>query len=253
MSIAEDYKEWISPGLVRAHPEQTPELNWAHDRNMIPMWTTEVGSRMWCMHDLASDYDWVNIYRFNTTRLLEGRPGPSTLPQKQYVTSTGREMDQTYMEVGHLVSLLLKGNVNAVWSVMSNAIVYDDGAIEARNHYVQSEFEELRDLVRENLSTSMYNSINGMALSQATDAVKRADVRDPGKSLRTAMRTLLFGIRIFEENELYFTPVMDVPTADHLDETRRRLMASANHSKLPNHVDEEPFRDWLYNVRISDL
>lgn len=89
------------------------------------LFITEVGSRMWGMEEFASDYDWVHIYQVPTRSILEGRKIPVTRPQKHYTDDHGRLIDASFMEIGHLVQLLISGNINAIWAVTSPLVIAD--------------------------------------------------------------------------------------------------------------------------------
>lgn len=153
----------------------------------------------------------------------------------------GKEIDAQFMEIGHLVGLLKKGNVNAIWGVCSPVV------------HVESTFRKaLAYTVKNNLSSQTYASINGMAHSQMNDTVKRAGVRDPVKNRNTAARTLKFGIRLIADSEIRFDPVGDTSSAE-VGELFRQLDEARDNSPLPDEVNPDPFERFLYDIRISEL
>jgi predicted nucleotidyltransferase len=89
------------------------------------LFVTEVGSRMWGMEKFASDYDLFHCYQqpareyLRTSTFEKSRPAKKDYDLRDGVT---RELDCQYMEIGHLVNLLKKGNVNAIWAVCSPVV-----------------------------------------------------------------------------------------------------------------------------------
>ena len=205
------------------------------------LFITEVGSRMWGMEEFASDYDLFNVYQQPSTEFLRTSSFKGTMAAKSYVDIEGREIDAQFMEIGHLINLLKKGNVNAIWGACSPVI-----------HKGCPDMHRLRDIVRENLSTQSYASINGMAHSQMNDAVKRVAVKSPEKSRATAARTLLFGINLLDQGKTLFTPVTNTTPAE-IGELFRRLEDARENSDLPEIVDPVPFEDFLYDLRIKEI
>jgi hypothetical protein len=75
------------------------------------LFVTEVGSRMWGMADETSDYDLFCCYNTPAKEYLRTGEFEKTKPHKNFIED-GKEYDIQYMEIGHLVKLLMKGNVN---------------------------------------------------------------------------------------------------------------------------------------------
>jgi predicted nucleotidyltransferase len=213
------------------------------------LFIAEVGSRMWGMEEFASDYDWVHIYQVTTRSILEGRKIPGTCPQKQYIDEPGRLIDASYMEIGHLVQLLISGNINAIWAATSPLVISDPAGAR----------ERLRKVVVSTLSRQSYHSIRGMAESQASDAFRKRGRENPEKPYLTAIRTLRFGQRLLGEGILDYR-VMDglsrdpegIPK-DHYAAELLRLDEVCRESRLPPYPDDRPFRDLLFSFRTEDL
>lgn len=202
---------------------------------------------MWGMEEFASDYDLMEIYQEDTKDILRGKRVSTTLPQKGYTDDQGRLIDKQYMEIGHLINLLCKGNINAIW-VVTSPIVHQ----ENKWRFI------LDSIIRENLSRCSYNSIFGMSISQEQDSIKRELVRDGIKSRLTALRTLKFGIELLENNVLNYNVMnkyitRDDISYDELENERNILSLVYNNSKLPDIVNDELFRELLYNIRMEDL
>lgn len=213
------------------------------------LFITEVGSRMWGMEEFASDYDWVHIYQVPTRSILEGRKIPVTRPQKQYTDDHGRLIDASFMEIGHLVQLLISGNINAIWAVTSPLVITD--LSDAR--------ERLRKVVVSTLSRKSYHSIRGMAESQVSDAVRRRGQDNPEKPYLSAIRTLLFGQRLLSEGILDYTVMNGLlrdregSPGDLYEAEFMKLDEAYRKSRLPLVPDEGLFRDLLFSLRTGDL
>jgi len=241
---------------------------------------------MWGMGDLSSDHDLVYVYRFPTTLILDGHRVPTSLPSKVYTDARGREMDCSFLEIGHLVNLLMKGNVNAIWAMMSPILVEDrtnDSVPDNQRFYGGGWYHQLRDITARNLSKISYHSIKGVAESHYKDVKKRADQREPRKSLLTAIRTLRFGTNLMTNGILteqvrvpcgkggyYMTGLRyhlnfdvmsdaikenrDVDQLEKQYETELALFERAYlQSALPVKVNPNPFRAFLRGFRLYDL
>ena len=200
-----------------------------------------------------SDHDYVTVRQNHTKAILSGMYNQKTWPQEKSVTrySTSTQKydevtDKSFMEIEHLVNLLLKGNVNALWAVMSPIIKKD-------HPYLQ----ELRQIVLSQPNKLPYHSIHGMSIAQQADAVKRPDMASGNKGLSVAARTIQFGQRLLT-NWTFNFEVTDstlnfLETPDHVDYYRRGLDYAHKHSNLPERPDPEPFRNFLFRIRCNDL
>jgi hypothetical protein len=155
----------------------------------------------------------------------------------------GKEIDAQYWEIGHLIHQLKKGNVNAIWGVCSGVVWKSSDELKA-----------LRDIVIANISKESYHSIRGMAMSQLSDATKRAAVRDPAKSLWTCARTLNFGCKLLDGDGVVFEKPEYYTVNEHKCIIEFKNLESAFiTSELPDHVDPKPFEDFLWNIRMSEI
>ena len=209
------------------------------DKRIISV--TEVGSGMWGMRELSSDYDLVVIYSENPIDILAGRKYEANLPSKHHVIIRGREYDFQYMEVGHLINLLKKGNINAIWALLSPIIIHS-----SKMH------KDLKEYVKSYPTKAIMPSLEGMVLSQLSDAVKRASVRLPTKSLLTAMRTVKFGENVMY-GEYLFNPISndysETEILDRLETLKRNMTIAKIYSQIPNIGLE----DLLYQHRLYFL
>ena len=131
------------------------------------LFVTEVGSRMWGMADVSSDHDMFCCYLTPASEYLRTGNFHPNRPSKTGVMVDGAEYDFQYMEIGHLVGLLKKGNVNAIWAVCSG-IVHKESPI----------LTQLKFITRSQMSKATYHSIEGMAISQMGDAIKAEKIPD---------------------------------------------------------------------------
>jgi hypothetical protein len=205
------------------------------------LFITEVGSRMWEMADISSDYDMFYCYQTPATKYLRTGDFEPTRPQKHYTNDVGKEYDCQFMEIGHLVHLLMKGNVNAIWAVCS-PVIHKDGDV----------LQKLKVIVRNNLSKDSYPSIKGIATSQYLDAERRADQRAPEKSLKTCLRSINFGLGVLYGRGIEFSPVHNA-TKTMCEHSFKYLDTALGESRLPQHPNCEVFEDFLFNIRLSEL
>ncbi len=229
--------------MIPSDPRQPPYPGLPSDLGFPPgfshLFTTCVGSHMWCMSLTESDVDLAHIYSVPARFLLEGRPYPRTLGQKKSLR-LGLEYDELFWEVGHLVDQLIRANINALWITMSPLVVKDG-----------PDLWELRRIAQSNLSKGTYRSIRGVAESHLREAKRRPDTA--AKSLSTALRTIHFGLGLLSEGRLDFKPVVEEVSVQKVLEALKHLDISYQRSSLPERPDEEPFRRYLYQLRLREL
>lgn len=204
---------------------------------------TEVGSRMWKMEELSSDHDIEAIFVYPTREIMRGHQPKSTLKMRSLQVNN-TEYDIQYLEVAHLVDLLIKGNINAIWAVTS-PISYLERPI----------FTKLKKFVKYNPAKSIYPSCRGMAISQWNDVKKRREVRSPIKSKLTAMRTLQFGLNYLLKGECQYIPFKHDEALDVMDfkVALQALEHAREESTLPAICPEEILRDILEDIRVKGL
>ena len=208
----------------------------------VDLWTTEVGSSMWNMFIPGkSDHDYITVRACHTKEILEGRRIEKTWPQKKYIGKDGIEIDESFIEIGHLINYLIKGNINYLWAITSPIIIKDNTLLS-----------RLRDIVYNNPSKLPYFSINGMAKSQKLDEIKRPRLAG-GKGYRTAARTALFGCKLlrdwsFDYNIPETLVNLDI-TLEDVEEYIDLLDVIYSSSVLPEECNQEEFKKFLYDVR----
>ena len=91
-----------------------------------------------------------------------------------------------------------------------------------------------------------------MSVSQFHDNEKRPNMPE-NKAYKTCLRTLLFGINMFNTGTLKFLPVSHTVTKDEILAAFDRLEESYKSTKLINNPDDILFRDFLYKTRMKYL
>ena len=208
------------------------------------LFVTEVGSRMWGMEKFASDYDLFHVYQTPASEFLISGNFGNTKAAKIWTDPQNREIDAQYMEIGHLVGLLKKGNVNAIWAVCSGVVHKDTEVLR-----------QLKHITLQNLSKASYQSIRGMAISQLKDAEKRKEVKDPQKSLVTCQRTLLFGIKLLYGEGVDFKaswPMFEI-TKEACEANFIDLDVALQCSKLPEFPNPKHFDNFIYRLRMQEI
>jgi hypothetical protein len=208
------------------------------------LWECEHGSLLWSMFIPGkSDHDRVVVRLVDTNCLLKGYKIRETWPQTHSIGEDGVEIDTSYIEIGHLVELLIRGNINYLWSVASHIVIRDSPLLG-----------ELKEIVMQNPSKLPYKSIRGMATSQKLDETKRPRLSG-GKGYRTAARTALFGVGLLTSWEFNFKPCATIVNLDisreEVDRCIDMLDVAYEESNLPEKPNEKPFRDFLYRVRVE--
>ena len=220
------------------------------------LFVTEVGSRMWGMEQYASDYDLFHCFQQPARDYLRSGTFEKSRPAQTYRFESregllgtyfdeipiNSEIDAQYMEIGHLVNLLKKGNVNAIWAVCS-PVVHQDSEV----------LQELKQITLNNLSRASYASIKGMAMSELSDATKRKEVRDPQKNLKTCMRTLWFGYTLLTGGGINFSGVSGDVVEDDCQREFKRLDQAYESAKIREQPHLRPFDDFLFRLRVTEI
>jgi predicted nucleotidyltransferase len=197
---------------------------------------------MWGMDNLDSDVDVSCVFKIPVKNILSGKSGDMAMKDFHMKYNSGRDLDLKCQEIGHLINQLIKGNVNAVWTVMSPKIVWCDDYIA---------YNDLRNLVEENISKLMYKSIFGLSTSQMADGDAHIEKRE--KCYKSAMRTINFGICVFNDHEIKFEPVFGNVERHELTDAFYDLEEAMEKSSLIECPDEEKFREYLFNLRLDEL
>jgi len=210
------------------------------------IYTALTGSHMWQMNNEHSDLDYGNIFLEDTVKILSGHRIRDTKPCIHTDT-----IDHQFTEIGHVINLLLKGNTNMIHLLTSPLVVLtpDDRTL----YYL---IMSVRNYISFTPVLNVWQSANGLSISQQTDAVKRAKVRDPQKSLKTAFRTLTFAKLMLSDaafNE--YAPVTDTITDADIDALRNEChnLHDTNPYNIDDSYDEDYLRTLLLKMRLHVL
>jgi predicted nucleotidyltransferase len=197
-----------------------------------------VGSRMWGMEHEGSDYDYHMVYLEPTERFLGGTANKTTYDWFEDIA--GDEYDFHLHEIEHTLNLICKGNINNTLRLLSPKVEYAD-----------ERMWNLREIVEENLSLSLFDSAKGMALSSyhKYEGTEDANPHRAAKILRIVRCVK----RVFRDEGLWFYAVNPetVKWNDILDEVDELEEAKGN-STLQEEPDEERLRNWLVRLRQAE-
>ena len=198
------------------------------------LWMTNVGSHMWKMQNKDSDIDLFVAYVVPTREYLKGRAS------KRSIAANYRNRDLVSHEIGKIIYMLVKGNVNFVWGITSPIVEYESGYLE-----------ELKKIYVNNMSKNIYHSIHGLAIHNYRRYIKTGLDTSP-KKIKTILRTVKFGIRILEKGEIKYKRVSGSPGPEDIKNAIAELENAYENSNLPETPNEELFYDFLYEIRIKE-
>jgi len=215
--------------------------------NGLKLFTTIVGSHMWGMERSDSDIDYATIYVANSKDILLNKQ----IRGKQIQND---KVDETYYELGHFISNLLKGNVNFLWAVMSPLV---------ENEYKTS-LRELREITSINIAKNCFYSINGLAKHNIYHFItgtkkwtsKNREIDRESllykKKLNVIGRTLKFGINLLTWEKCLFEKV-NIETEDELWELKNQLTEAYKNSMLKEEPDKKSFETYVIKWRLHKM
>lgn len=205
--------------------------------NTTKLFKTIIGSHLWKMDSPDSDIDEFVAYIVPTKDILSG-----ILRQNSHFTSGDR--DESRHEIGVVIEQLLKGNINFITGVMSDLVV------SKKEYYLDG----LRYIVQSNLSKNCYNSIRGLSISNHKKYIHSGKLTgaELQKKMDLVMRTINLGITLMNTGRVEFKPVYNTDEKDVLAGLIALDVAYSN-SELTDKPDEQPFRDYLFDLRIKEL
>lgn len=210
------------------------------------LWEARTGSHLWQMERPDSDIDATVIYAIPTRHLLAGRYGPVTMPQ-QVCEFAGDTYDTQFIEVGHLISLLSRGNFTALIAAVAPAVW------DMRHH---DRHRHLRHIIGSNPSKAIIPSVRGMAqgyMKSAEKAIAESDHAMRAHKLQGAARVLQFGAHYLTTGEINFDPVpFHIVSPEQVDpffETFEQACSESEHPDLP---PVKALEDWLYQMRLFE-
>lgn len=202
---------------------------------MSELFTTIVGSHVWRMDTPKSDIDIATVRIEPTIDVLKNIANIKT-------TFVSGVEDKTSYEIGPLIEGLIKCNIDSMKMVVSPVpSIYE----------LKGYKEELCAIIYNNLSKDIFNSTHGLGSGNYKKYIIRRKEVDNPKRVNTICRTLQFGITALETGKIKFEPYYG--TIEEIPEMLRDIQVARINSSLPEHSDPNPFREFLYNIRIKEL
>lgn len=207
-------------------------------RDITLLSVTNIGSHMWKMQHENSDVDLGMIYVTSTSELLKGI---AFTDSKQYKIE---DEDWTVHEVGKVVEMLIKGNVNYVWIVTSPLNVLDT------KYSIK-----LKEIYESNMSANIYHSIRGLAKKNFKKYLVNGNLAEGEglakieKKRKIIVRTLKFGINVLNGNGLQYETITEELDNAKVLKYMEELDKAYENTKLQEKPVEEPYRDFLEDVR----
>lgn len=212
---------------------------------MTILWITNIGSHTWLMNHPDSDIDLFTAYIVPTKDLLSGE-NRGYGSHCSGNSGTGEE-DKVSHEIGKIVDELIKGNINFLVGTLSPLII--------SQHKIDC-LTELKNIVLNYGQTkACVRSIRGLAVHNYRKYIIGSDTaRDYPltKKCNTINRVLLFGINLLNGNGFEFNPVKN-QTIEDVKALIEEFDKASVISKLPDKTDPEPFRDYLFKLRMLEL
>ena len=141
---------------------------------------------------------------------------------------------------------MIKGNINFLVGTLSPIIISQH----------KDSLQSLKNILIEHGQTKAYvHSIRGLAVHNYRKFIIGSDTaRDYPliKKCNTINRVLLLGINLLNGNGYEFKPVTD-QTPDDVKALLEEFDKSVAASKLPEKTDPEPFREYLFDIRMREL
>ncbi len=202
-----------------------------------PLWGSITGSHMWRMQRPDSDFDAYIAYAASPRKVLLGRMngGGSNIIKGNW--------DITTFEINAIVQQLLKGNINHVLGVLSPVKPWPATPWLAK----------LQNIITHNFAKSIYNSVNGFArhnLHLYFEKEVKQNVNKE-KKLNQIGRVVQFGTSVLLSGRVHFKRWSG--THEELNASLKELEKAHNTSYLPERVPEEPFVQFLIDLRREQM
>jgi len=201
------------------------------------LFTTTVGSHMWAMNHPGSDTDLFTVFQIPSKTILIG----DKYKESRFIQNDGTDIHMH--EIGKVIEMLIKNNVNFVWGVTSPLFVEGDERI----------YKELGEIARSLLSKQIYKPERGLAVHNYKKYIEtKKDVSK--KRCNIIARSIVFGIAALNGKIEYITTEGANP--DTINVLLSELDAAYENSKLPECPDEDVVRkakEWLLDLRLQYL
>lgn len=203
---------------------------------MKELFSTVIGSHMWGMERPDSDMD---IFVCNIA------PSKDILLGNQFKSVVTHvrcdNVDMTEHELGKVVSMLLKGNVNFIWGLTSPNVTSTSPA-----------HKELLTIYKQQMSKNCFHSISGLFKHNYKDYIDKVKKPKP-KRIWMLYRTLQFGMNLLDTGTLEYRPVATEISVKQLDDALSDLKSAYEASDLPEEPDSTHYMEFLYKWRILEL
>lgn len=195
------------------------------------LFTTVVGSHAWNMARSDSDVDKFVGYQVPSKYILTG---DFRWDRGSFIRQGNEDVQAA--EIGKIVDMLLKGNINYIIYVMSPIIV------ETTTWHM-----ELRKIVEENKGKNIYLSVHGMSVHNWEKYIDEMT----HKKFNQIARVIRFAVNWMLHDKVAFEPTDEEPSDERFYELLDELNSAYEGSDLPKNPDREPFRQFLYDVRLD--
>lgn len=210
--------------------EQTRPIDLAIEKSMFG---SVVGSQAWNMARPDSDEDRFYVFAHDLPDLLRGTTGKTNYHEAQYLPG----VDVSVHEVGKVVDMLVKGNINFVMGMTSPLVTISNGWGTS-----------LSKLTKETIATNVCDSVLGMTAANVKKYASRGPTVERMKAPKM-VRVLRFAEGIVSGNGFHFDPVSECGW-DTVREAVKDLELARSLSTLPETPDEDSLRDWLLEYRL---
>lgn len=222
-----------------------------------PLGMNAIGSHIWGMNHEGSDIDSMAVVQEPTKDILMGLDRFQTTSVFKSETDHNWPIDIHVHEVGRVVGMLEKGNINFVCGVGSPIPVYST-----------PEMEDLRRILTDNPHKGIYDSIHGMAIQNihrfagiprnklfvySLSELQYTPI-EPKRAAKM-LAFLEFGIQYLDTGKMVFNkPVKFEWSTDGVLEAVKALEAAKAASGLPEDMkDSMLYRDWLLDIRLAEI
>lgn len=232
------------------------------------LFRTIVGSHMWGQEHEGSDKDTFECYIFDSRSFLLGNRHDGGHKSK----NEEKNEEKDSFEIGHVIRMLLKGNINFLWGVMSPKI---DLCVTN----IDPTMWGLRRITEQNLSKATMYSVKGFAIHnlkhwyglilnkkpcELCDGVHfyikeskpprlLPEDKKYWKILNTCARTLDFGIKLLKDGVLDFENPRTAMSPNDVILMLTELEQAYKKSTLPDKPNPEPFEEYLLDTRFADF
>lgn len=192
-----------------------------------------IGSHIWKMNTPVSDIDIFRIYMANPRDILLHKP-----IQAKFIPNT--DMDITYHEISEVTNQLIKSNINFIIGVFSPIIEKQI-----------PKFGEYKYFARKVITSQMFHSVHGMALSN----YKKYGEDMPEARYNKILRTVDFCINFMSRRSFAFEPFTGGNKQVFEDKIRilEDMYENFGGFDKPDPIDIKNLEDVVVEMRMLDI